>query len=193
MSKDLKWICGESTGVPFLLCPVELADEWEGSQEPSNGRIVEANFRAFGPDSIATDYDRACDAASDYINLIQIGNSTALVLGEENRGATWIRSDNFIGGYILIWVMLPDEEPDYRNLVKGLPQAFFRNMEIVLRCSDKGFLLFPSTQSPHDKYLQFVEAVCSAGMYNVSFGIYEQADTKGEPETEIRIIEIRRQ
>jgi hypothetical protein len=189
MNEDLLFMCAESSGVPILLCPVEIASYWEGTNEPSDGRVIEADFNLNGPIGIRVDYDRACDVATDYINTIQIGPGKALILGQEIPSMYWIQSETFDGGYLATWVYLPsDEELDYRALVKSLPSGFFSDPVHTAICSDKGFLLFPSTQAPVDGgYFQYVKINCAAGIYGASLGFYET------PDTNIRIIKIQHQ
>jgi hypothetical protein len=133
MNEDLLFVCAESSGVPILLCPVEIASYWEGTNEPSDGRVIEADFNLNGPIGIRVDYDRACDVATDYINTIQIGPGKALILGQEIPSMYWIQSETFDGGYLATWVYLPsDEELDYRALVKSLPSGFFKPQWMVV-------------------------------------------------------------
>lgn len=56
---ELTWL--ESDGGPLLLVPSEHLLSWEGIDPPSDGRHIDTQFRWNGPDSPATDYDRACD------------------------------------------------------------------------------------------------------------------------------------
>jgi hypothetical protein len=189
MNEDLPLICAESSGVPILLCPAELAGYWEGIHEPRNGRVIEATFNLNGPDGVHIDYDRACDAAHDYVNTIQIGPGNALVLGEEIPSMYWIQSENFDGGYLAISLCSADEEePDYQTLTRSLPKDLFLSTACIIMCSDEGFLLFPSTQAPMDNgHFEFVKINCPAGTYGAALGFYETSDTS------IRIIKIQRQ
>ncbi|MGI4737171.1 MAG: hypothetical protein ACRYG7_18545 [Janthinobacterium lividum] len=120
MNEDLPFVCAESSGVPILLCSAEIAEYWEGINEPRNGRVIEADFDLNGPNGVHVDYDRACDLASNYVNTIQIGPGEALLLGEEIPSMYWIQSESFDGGYLVTWVHLSgEEEPDYRALIKS--------------------------------------------------------------------------
>jgi hypothetical protein len=189
MNEGLKFVCAESSGVPILLCPAEFAEYWEGINEPRNGRIIEAKFDLNGPDGIHVDYDRACDAAVDYVNTIQIGPSQALIFGEELPSMYWVASDNFVGGYFVTWLYIAEGKlPDFRALIASLPNDIFSNIKCAATCSDEGFLLFPSTQAPIDgEYFEFVEIKLPAGEYAATLGFYET------PDTSIRIIKIQRQ
>jgi hypothetical protein len=192
MNEDLPFVCAESSGVPILLCPAEIAEYWEGINEPRNGRIIEADFYLNSPHGTHVDYDRACDAANEYVSTIQIGSGKALIFGEEIPTMYWIASDAFNGGYALTWLFLPEKEKrdnlSYKELVKSLPEKFFSDTKQLVTCSDKGFLLFPSTHAPIDgDYFEYVEINCPAGIYGASLGFHET------PDTSIRIIKIQHQ
>lgn len=189
MNEDLPFVCAESSGVPILLCPAEIASHWEGTNKPSNGRIIEAKFDLNGPNGVHVDYDRACDTADDYVNIISIGPSNALIFGEEIPAMHWIKSNIFDGGYLVTWSYLPDgDEPNYQALTETLSTDFFTDTGFAATCSSEGFLLFPSTQAPADNnYFDFVKIDCSAGNYGAAIGFYET------PDTSIRIIKIQRQ
>jgi len=189
MNEDLKFVCAESSGVPILLCTAEAAEYWEGISEPISDRIIEANFDLNGPDGVHLDYDRACDAAEDYISTIPIGSSQALVFGEEIPSMYWVPSSRFIGGHFITWVYLPEEgPPDFRELVEALPDKFFYATGHTVACTKKGLLLFPSTHSHMDgEYFESVEIKLPAGEYAAALGFYET------PDTSIRVIKIQRQ
>jgi hypothetical protein len=192
MNQSLHFVCAESSGVPILLCPAEIAEYWEGINDPSNGRIVEAKFHLNGPYGAHIDYDRACDAANEYVSTIRIGSGEAFVFGEEIPTMYWIHSDTFVGGYALTWLFLPEkrnhENLSYQELVKTLPDDFFSDTKQTVTCSGKGFLLFPSTHAPIDgDYFEYVKINCPAGTYGASLGFYET------PDTSIRLIKIQRQ
>lgn len=179
-------MCAESSGVPILFCPTEIAVYWEGIHEPSQGHVIEATFHLNGPNGVHIDYDRACDASDDYVSIIQIGSGEALIFGEEIPTMYWINSESFIGGYALAWLSLPkDSRPNYRELAETLPENFFTDTGKTVTCTDKGFLLFPSTQAPMDgDYFEFVDIKLPAGTYTAALGFYET------PDTSIRIIKI---
>lgn len=189
MNEELPLVCAESSGVPILFCPTEIAAYWEGIHEPSQGRVIEATFHLNGPNGVHIDYDRACDAADDYVNTIQIGPGEALVFGEEIPTMYWINSNSFIGGYALAWLDLPKgERPNYRELAENLPKNFFNDTGKTVTCSDEGFLLFPSTNALMDgDYFEFVDIKLPAGTYAASLGFYETSNIS------IRIIKIQRQ
>lgn len=77
MAKLLGWHSGADG--PSVVMPVEVVPLWEGIEPPSNGRVVEAEFR-WDDKAAACDYDRACDA-SDHAcgELFSFGSSAAYV------------------------------------------------------------------------------------------------------------------
>jgi hypothetical protein len=190
MNEELLVVCGESSGVPIILCPVELVNYWEGCNEPSNGRVIKANFRSDVPNVVHEDYDRACDAAIDYVNTIQIGPGEALIFGDEIPYMSWITSESFEGGYLTTSICCLDEEGlQIAALIKSLHHDFFKDTNCTVTCSSEGFLLFPSTQAPMDgDYFESAKISCPAGSYNAAIGFYEPT-----PDTSIRIIKIQRQ
>lgn len=68
---------------PLIVMPREAAPLWEGTEEPSGGRVVEAVFRYDDEAAPATDYDRACDVGMEEGTgeLLTVGNSWAVVPG----------------------------------------------------------------------------------------------------------------
>lgn len=188
MNQQFPLLCAESAGVPMLLCPAEFVSYWEGINEPSNGRVVEAGFLLNTPDGPHVDYDRACDLADEYVNTIQIGPGQALLFGDEIPALYWIATEQFVGGYVLTWLYLPKEKPDYYALVRSLPADCFHETGCTATCSAEGFILFPSTQAPIDgEYFEFIQVRLPAGTYAASLGFYET------PDTSLRIIKIERQ
>jgi hypothetical protein len=189
MNEDLKFVCAESSGVPILLCPAEIAEYWEGINEPRDSRIIEAEFNLNGSSGVHVDYDRACDAAKDYINTIQVGPSQSLIFGEEIPSMYWVPSDSFIGGHFVTCIYSAEgKPPNFRALTATLTNDFFSETGYTITCSAQGLLLFPSTNAPMDgKHFQFVEISCQPGIYGVALGVYET------PDSSIRIIKIQRQ
>jgi hypothetical protein len=98
----LKWL---DRG-PYLLLPEKLADRWEGSDPPSGGRVVEADFRwnAEGP---ATDYDRACDVEDCGLGVLRIGRGEGLVFSTDASTAYY--HDTRGRHFLLVWQAAPTE------------------------------------------------------------------------------------
>lgn len=78
----MRWI--ESNGGPLIALPASALDDWGGSTQSSS-----------------SDYERAC-AIDDYLGILQVGSSQALVLGDEPLRTTWI--DEPGGGLLARWV-----------------------------------------------------------------------------------------
>src|SRR5688572_2028867 len=89
----IKWV--RSPGGPFLLLPEELLGQWWGTEEPDeDDEEVTADFRWDGPDSTATDYDRACDVVGD-LAMIRIGEGWGVIFnaGQKHLAALVSLSD----------------------------------------------------------------------------------------------------
>ncbi|PYT01346.1 MAG: hypothetical protein DMF63_00395 [Acidobacteria bacterium] len=97
-SFQYRWVTGD--GGPLITMESRLLTFWEGSDAPSDGRVVEAEFR-WGLD-VATDYDKACDV-NDLAGVIDINNGTAFVLSTENSMATWLPEFMGFDGAIIEW------------------------------------------------------------------------------------------
>ncbi|MGI8882844.1 MAG: Imm21 family immunity protein, partial [Pyrinomonadaceae bacterium] len=78
------WVSGD--GGPLILMEQKYLTTWEGSDEPSNGRVIEANSQWVL--DVITDYDRAC-SIEDYLGLINVGEGKAIVLGGDEMATTW--------------------------------------------------------------------------------------------------------
>src|SRR5688572_8042554 len=99
---DSKFEWVSCDGGPHLLLPTELVDAWEGTQPPSDGRVVSARFRySMDPRATATDYDLACDVEG-VLALIPVGAGQGLVLGGEVPMSTWLPLPNETGIDLLV-------------------------------------------------------------------------------------------
>lgn len=69
-------------GGPVVALPASALKHWEGSFQPSGGRVVEAAYRFDVPDAPATDYDAAVSAIWGQFGLgsLEFHGVTALVL-----------------------------------------------------------------------------------------------------------------
>ncbi|MBC6698409.1 Imm21 family immunity protein [Hymenobacter puniceus] len=182
MAAELNWITAVNSGVPLLLCPAELAPLWEEIDHPTNGRVVKSTFRFSSESGVATDYDRACEVAKDYAQTISIGEGHALLLGDEIPFATWIASESFIGGYIVIPYTFSDEEPDYSIIAKEIPSTEFSDTFIHITASESGLVLFPSTDKVKGE--DSLEIECLPGSYTISIAFHITDDI------EIRIFKV---
>jgi Immunity protein 21 len=95
---QLQWMASE--GGPLLLLAAPLLVHWEGADPPSAGRAVSATFRATGPGTPATDYDRACDVP-DELGVLEVGPGHGLVLGDEPAATAWWPLPD--GGLLVRW------------------------------------------------------------------------------------------
>src|SRR5258708_35074880 len=91
-SGTLRWM--ESNGGPLLLVSGEHLPSWEGTESPSDGRQIEAQFRWNGQGAPDTGYDRACDV-KQYVGLLTIGVGQGMVLGDEPLSTTCIATVAF--------------------------------------------------------------------------------------------------
>lgn len=173
------WNAGITTGVPQLLCPIELAGYWEGINPPSNGRTVESSFRASNNlKEPATDYDLACTISMlpQEVGLVSIANGNALVLCGEIPFATWVQSTDFVGGYIIVPAYWTDSDPDCKTILLTINEEAYSSTTIELTSTGKGFLLFAATDCVNDSNFESIEADCPAGVYKVATSFYDTAD-----------------
>src|SRR5687767_149537 len=79
-------------GGPLIILPRELLGYWEGSDPPSNGRVIETTADGCLEEFAGTDYARAC-AAGGWISIIPVGPGHGIVLGAEEdfHGVHWLR------------------------------------------------------------------------------------------------------
>ena len=113
MSLKLNWVSGD--GGPLILMEQKYLADWEGSNAPSNGRVVEANSR-WGLE-VATDYDLACDI-EDFLGLINVGEGKALVLGGDELATTWFPLFENQEGILIRWDYA-DSESEIINFAKS--------------------------------------------------------------------------
>lgn len=93
----MKWV--DTNSGPYIVLAWEHRAAWEGTDPPTGGRVVRAEFRWDGPGKAATDYDEACDRTGppDWFGPVKRRDFTALAIP---RGSlTWIPRP---GGAILI-------------------------------------------------------------------------------------------
>ncbi|MGC4045242.1 MAG: hypothetical protein QM758_15730 [Armatimonas sp.] len=110
MSKLLGWHSG--CDGPSVLMPIEVVPLWEGTELPSNGRTVEAEFRWSGQTQ-ATDYDRACDASShSHGELFPFGSAAAYVPDSGQQIAVFESSDPTQQFLLELWASDEDESDD---------------------------------------------------------------------------------
>ncbi|MBO3270589.1 hypothetical protein J4D97_08010 [Hymenobacter defluvii] len=181
------WSSGVTSGVPQLLCPVELVAYWEGINSPSNGRIVESSFRASNdPKEPATDYDLACAISMlpQEAGLVPIANGKALVICGEIPFAAWVSATDFLGGYILVPEFWTEAGPDCQSILLTIHPNAYSNTGLEL-VSTEGFVLFAATDCMRDSDFESIKADCPAGIYQVGACLYDTA------EFQLRIIRVK--
>ena len=86
---ESKWLWFDNDGGPLIVLPREAVQSWQGSHEPSGGRVVEATLRWRLNSDAATDYDRACDV-NNPAAVLDVGSSWGLVLNDISSAA-WMQ------------------------------------------------------------------------------------------------------
>ncbi|MDQ3520599.1 MAG: immunity 21 family protein [Gemmatimonadota bacterium] len=78
-------------GGPLLIAPQAAVAAWEGTDAPSNGRVVSAKFRWSNENDPASDYDRACDVDPQTAAAIDIGEHWGIIIGTAAaQSAHWL-------------------------------------------------------------------------------------------------------
>ena len=155
------WRWMGSGGGPLLLVPGEHLPSWEGTDPPSGGRQIEAQFRWSGQDEPATDYDRACDV-EEWLGLLDIGAGEGVVLGGEPLSTAWQTSvpspaseDN--AGGILIRYMYANSEAAAIDALEHLSESVWQDTSMVLGVGREPLYLFdaayPGSQLVGEDYL----------------------------------------
>lgn len=139
---SLSWVACD--GGPHILLPSEVAGTWSGTQVPGNGRAVNAKFRWNGDLSEpASDYDAACDI-NELAGLVQVGTYQGLVLGDDVPMSTWVPSNQFSGGVLVVPMEWPDTTQDEGHLLSAIasvPESEFSETGLTLPTSSGEFLL----------------------------------------------------
>lgn len=168
---NMRWTWVQGNGGPLLLLSKNHLCEWQGSDPPSNGRVVEAIFRWDGPGSIATDYDRACDVEG-YINVIKVGQSDAVVLGEGDYRTTWW-SGNLETSGILVRGIGWDSLEDIIEVLNQPDAIPWQDMELRFTVEEPPFVLFDSSEVALDEILgDSIGVPLSCGAYRIKTAFY---------------------
>jgi hypothetical protein len=157
-SSSLRWV--ESNGGPLLLLPEMLLPSWTGSDEPPVWRNIKAKFR-FNPDGRATDYDRACDV-HDFVGVIEVGDGTGLVLGDEPLATTWWPSID--GGFLVRWDFGDSDEAVRAHLAR-LESAGPWEPGPTFECSRGPLILFDSADPGLDPLNERLTIELKPGKY----------------------------
>ena len=156
------WISGD--GGPLILMKKKYLASWEGSDAPSNGRVVEAISR-WGLD-VATDYDLACDV-EDYLGLINVGEGKALVLSGEQLATTWFPLFENAQGILIRWEY-GNSEIEVIDFAKSLLNEVEKDEDIEFSVGNSELVLFVAAESGSDKVYPRLEFNLSKGTYKIS-------------------------
>ena len=140
-----------------------LLPYWEGSDEPSDGRIVEAEHR-WGLE-IATDYDRACDC-SEWIGCISVKDGAALVLGGDDAAATWRPLKNLSEGILVRWIYA-DSEDEILEAALELTNSRVADEYIEFDINSSPLVLFAATEIGNDPIYPRLNFSLAVGRYGI--------------------------
>jgi hypothetical protein len=167
-----KWVSCD--GGPLLLVQEKYLPLWEGSDAPSNGRVVQANFR-WGLD-VATDYDRACDIG-DWLGLISVGEGQALVLGGDENATTWLPLEGRQDGMLVRWGYANSEE-DAISAAKSLSDKTDKDETLEFSVEESDLILFAACEAGNDKEIYpRLKISLSSGTYKIFTIEYEVGQT----------------
>jgi hypothetical protein len=128
---------------------------------------VVARFR-WNPDGAATDYDRACDV-SDYVGLIQVGQSEGLVLGDEPNDTTWLSHPD--GGLFVRWRYAAGEE-QVEDALGAIPSSLAWQSAGELRVTESPLELFDSAEAGLEPCGQRLRVLLQPNLYSLSHAEY---------------------
>jgi hypothetical protein len=155
------WV--DSNGGPTLLIEETFVKSWEGSEIPSNGRVVEAEFR-WGLD-VATDYDRACDI-EDWLGVLDVGEGNALVFSGFPTISTWVPLIEREEGIIVRWIAADNEAQiieKAKSLIKDKSDDY-----IEFEVGNAELILMPAVESWKDNQFTRLKISLASGIYKVS-------------------------
>lgn len=159
---QFNWVSGD--GGPLILMEQQYLANWEGSDEPSNGRVIEANSRWVL--DVATDYDRAC-AIEDYLGLINVGKGKAIVLGGDEMSTTWVPLYKNNEGMLIRWIF-GNSESEVVEFAKFLLDEVGKDENIEFTVEDSELVLFVAAESGNDKIYPRLKFSLSKGTYRIS-------------------------
>lgn len=166
----LDWVGND--GGPFLLIPKKHLQAWEGTYPPSNGRVVEAQFR-YDPTIPATDYDRACDIEA-YLGLLEVGRGTTLVLGDEPLMTAWYPKSN--GGILIRW-RYAECEADILAALDVVGLETYTSSGLALEIDDTSVIMMSACDRDLEFTYDFVEIKIVPGRYQIFTSAYDDGTT----------------
>lgn len=169
----LKFQWTSSDGGPLLLIEEKSLLNWEGSDAPSNGRVVEANFR-WGLE-VATDYDRTCDV-EDWLGLINVGEGKAIVLGGDETATTWLDLIEKREGMLVRWIYA-DSDEDAVNKAKSLFDELGKEESFEFKVGDSDLILFSAAESGEYKISPRLKFNLESGDYKIFTIEYKDEQT----------------
>jgi len=156
-----------------MLVEEKYLSSWEGSNEPSNGRVVDANFR-WGSE-IATDYDRACDI-EEWIGLVNVGEGKAIVLGGDETSTTWFPLAESQEGMLVRWIYANSDE-EIINKAKSLSNELGKGENFEFRIEDSELILFAACEASDDRIYARLKFKLPSGTYKIVTIEYEDEQT----------------
>ncbi len=164
-------------GGPLIVLPREAAPFWEGTSPPSDGRVVETDYR-WDDQEIACDYDLAC-AVEAWMELTAVGSSWGLILPEEADAIAWLPLDtaNPPEAFAVIRTSWDNKNPaEIRALYAAQPEESWTLLSASLTISSEEMLLHHAADSaafceelPWDS----TALIGSALVLRIAPGIYE--------------------
>ena len=131
--QSLRWIY--SDGGPLLLLSDQYLSEWHGAEEHAATRHAH------------TDYDRAC-AVDDYLGVIPVAQSQALVLGDAPMDTAWWPISHDRG--IVVRVEFANSDGDVRQVLHEDNYESFKPDGLELTLPPGGLWLFEAAYAGNE-------------------------------------------
>ncbi len=158
IEKELKWI--STLGGPLILMEHTALNAWRGDSDPESSS-----------DEIETsDYERAC-SIEDYVGVIKVADSTALVLGDlpSQTAHVQINTRTFL---LVRWIWANDEE-QVREILSGLSlEQDWSDTEANLTFPKGNLVLFDSVYDG-ESLSECLKIQVEPGNYHVSTRSYQ--------------------
>lgn len=163
----LKWL--ETLGGPHLLVSTESLRSWNG---------LERAFDHLSSEDIS-DYARAC-RIKNWVGMIEVGESNALVLSGDAGAISWISNSDSIGGLLVQWIGADSEQQILEGIENGsvLNCLTDSNAErLIYSVNGSGLMyLIDSVDSGKDLRQPYINIDMTAGEYLVESGYFEDPD-----------------